>query len=75
MQPQLETRTRQVPVTTSYVEEVTKYNLGEEQRDTLGYEIRYKPNVYTRHTWEPRIAYGYYNITEWKDVPFITFET
>ena len=70
-----EVRTRQVPVTESYTEEITRYEPAEEQRNTKAYEIRYRPNVYTRFTWEPRTAYDSYIETKYRDVPFTTYET
>lgn len=52
--PETEVRTRQVPVTNVCLHEETKYRPAEEIRFTTEYEIKYRPNVYTRHTWEPR---------------------
>ena len=70
-----EIRTRQIPMTTTYTQEVTKYRPEEEIRNTKAYEIKYRPNVYTRHTWEPRLAFGYYTETRWQDIPFTSYET
>ena len=64
-----------MPVTESYTEEITRYEPAEEQRNTKAYEIRYRPNVYTRFTWEPRTAYDSYIETKYRDVPFTTYET
>ena len=31
--------------------------------------------MYTRFTWEPRLTYGFYTETKWRDIPFTTYET
>jgi hypothetical protein len=70
-----EIRTRQVPITTEFSQVETKYQAQEEVRNTKAYEIKYRPNDYTRHTFEPRTVYGYYTETHFRDVPFTTYET
>jgi hypothetical protein len=70
-----ELRTRQVPITTEFSQVEVKYRPEEEIRNTPAYEINYRPNDYTRFTWEPRLVYGYYTETHYNDVPFTTYET
>ena len=70
-----EVRTRQIPMTTTCTHDTTKYRAEEEIRNTLAYEIKHRENKYLRHTWEPRLAYGYYTETRWRDVPFTSYET
>ena len=70
-----EVRSRQIPITTEYSQTETKYRAEEEMRYTTNYEIAYRPNDYTRHTFEPRIEYGFYTETHYRDVPFTTYET
>ena len=70
-----EVRTRQIPITTEYSQTETKYAADEEMRYTTNYEIQYRPNNYTRHTFEPRIEYGNYTETHYRDVAFTTYET
>ena len=72
---EVETRTRQVPITTQFSQVDIKYAPEEEERATAAYEIKYRPNDYTRHTFEPRLVYGYYTETKYSDVPFTTYET
>ena len=31
--------------------------------------------MYTRFTWEPRLTYGFYTETKWRDIPFTSYET
>ena len=54
---------------------ITRYEEAEEERNTRAYEIQYRPNVYTRHTWEPRKGIGIYMVPTYRDVPFTTYET
>ena len=70
-----EIRTRQIPVQTTCEHVETKYQPEEELRYTKAYEIKYRPNVYTRFTWEPRLTYGFYTETKWRDIPFTSYET
>ena len=70
-----EVRTRQIPVQTTCEHVETKYQPAEEIRYTKAYEIKYRDNKYTRHTFEPRITHGFYTETKYRDVPFTTYET
>ena len=54
-----EVRTRQIPITTTCTHDETKYRADGEVRYTTEYEIKYRPNDYYRHTWEPVQVFGY----------------
>ena len=70
-----EVRTRQIPVQTTCDHVETKYRPEEELRYTKAFEIKYRDNHYIRHTFEPRVSYGYYVETKYRDVPFTSYET
>ena len=53
----------------------TRYANETEERFTTQYEVRYRPNTYDRHSFEPRTEVGTYLVPQFRDVPVVSFET
>ena len=70
-----EQRTRQVPVVCSHELVETRYANETEERYTTQYEVKYRPNIYARHSFEPRTEVGTYQVPQFRDVPVVSFET